>query len=142
MIKKFKKNKVLPTIKLSHIYGSCHCRVSEGNHFHFLIPYFVNLFTLRLRDLLFTSNADVLSKNISATILFHESVYHKTDAGVPFIEHLKKLGIIPGIKVDEGTVPLFGTNDETTVQGWRQTHENRLGSNNLGYHFNRLVLPF
>lgn len=73
-----------------------------------------------MRELLFTSNPEVLKENISATILFHESVYHKTSDGIPFIELLNKLGIIPGIKVDEGTVPLFGTYDETTVQGLRK----------------------
>lgn len=31
--------------------------------------------------------------------MFHETFYQKTDDGTPFVEVLKKKGIIPGIKV-------------------------------------------
>ncbi|KAK7345402.1 hypothetical protein VNO77_16006 [Canavalia gladiata] len=37
--------------------------------------------------------------------------------GVPFVEVLKKGGVLAGIKVDKGTVELAGTNGETTTQG-------------------------
>ena len=33
------------------------------------------------------------------------------------VDLLKKEGIIPGIKVDKGVQPLFGTNGETVTQG-------------------------
>lgn len=67
------------------------------------------------RQLLFsTAN---LSDNISGVILFHETVYQKDDAGVPFIDTLKKQGIIPGIKVDKGVVDLMGSENECTTQG-------------------------
>jgi fructose-bisphosphate aldolase class I len=49
--------------------------------------------------------------------LFEETLYQKTAAGVPFVEVLKKGGVLPGIKVDKGTVELPGTNGETTTQG-------------------------
>ncbi len=68
------------------------------------------------RELLFTSD-DVLSQNISGVILFHETVYQKTADGVPFIEVLKKKGIIPGIKVDTGVVDLMASEGECTTQG-------------------------
>jgi fructose-bisphosphate aldolase class 1 len=59
----------------------------------------------------------VVAENISGVILFHETLYQKADDGTPFVELLKQKGIIPGIKVDKGVVPLFGSEDESTTQG-------------------------
>lgn len=70
----------------------------------------------QFRQLLFTSGKS-MSESISGVILFHETVYQKTDDGTPFIKVLKDQGIIPGIKVDKGVVPLMGTADESTTQG-------------------------
>lgn len=67
-------------------------------------------------QLLFTSDQAV-AENISGVILFHETLYQKADDGTPFVELLQKKGIIPGIKVDKGVVPLFGSEDEGTTQG-------------------------
>jgi fructose-bisphosphate aldolase class I len=69
-----------------------------------------------LFQLLFTSDP-VVAENISGVILFHETLYQKADDGTPFVELLTKKGIIPGIKVDKGVVPLFGSEDEGTTQG-------------------------
>lgn len=68
------------------------------------------------RQLLFTCEPE-MNEYISGVILFHETVYQKDDSGTSFVEVLKKRGIIPGIKVDTGVVPLMGTNDECTTQG-------------------------
>ncbi|XP_026685838.1 fructose-bisphosphate aldolase-like [Diaphorina citri] len=68
------------------------------------------------RQLLFTSDK-VIGDNISGVILFHETLYQKADDGTPFVELLKQRGIIPGIKVDKGVVPLMGSEDECTTQG-------------------------
>jgi len=68
------------------------------------------------RELLFTAGAD-LSKYISGVILFHETLYQKSADGTPLPKLLQDLGIIPGIKVDKGVVPLMGTDGETTTQG-------------------------
>lgn len=68
-----------------------------------------------LRELLFTA-PDVLPY-LSGVILFEETLYQKTASGKPFVEVLKEGGVIPGIKVDKGTVDLAGTNGETTTQG-------------------------
>lgn len=68
------------------------------------------------RQLLFTAD-DAVSTNISGVILFHETLYQKADDGTPFVELLKKKGIIPGIKVDKGVVNLMGSEDECTTQG-------------------------
>jgi len=50
-------------------------------------------------------------------ILYHETFYQKADCGTKFVDVLKKNGIIPGIKVDKGIVPLAGTQGEGTTQG-------------------------
>ena len=70
----------------------------------------------RYRELLFTTD-DAVAKNISGVIMFHETFYQKTKDGVPFPKVLQSKGIIPGIKVDKGVVPLAGTDDECTTQG-------------------------
>ncbi|PVD33048.1 hypothetical protein C0Q70_08496 [Pomacea canaliculata] len=68
------------------------------------------------RELLFTADKS-LGDHISGVILFHETLYQKTSDGVPFVQCLKDRGIIPGIKVDKGVVPLAGTFNESTTQG-------------------------
>lgn len=68
------------------------------------------------RQLLFTSGREMASA-ISGVILFHETLYQKADDGTPFVKILTDQGIIPGIKVDKGTVNLAGTLDESTTQG-------------------------
>lgn len=69
-----------------------------------------------LRELLFTS-PNALSF-LSGVILFEETLYQKTSDGKPFVEVLQENNVIPGIKVDKGTVELAGTNGETTTQGF------------------------
>lgn len=54
---------------------------------------------------------------VSGVIMFHETFYQKNDAGVLFPKMLKDVGIIPGIKVDTGVVPLAGSDGECTTQG-------------------------
>jgi len=68
------------------------------------------------RQLLFTTGKE-LAQNVSGVILFHETVYQKCEDGTPFVKALKDCGIIPGIKVDTGTVPLAGSDNECTTQG-------------------------
>jgi fructose-bisphosphate aldolase class I len=68
------------------------------------------------RQMLFTGSKD-LSNHISGVIFFHETFYQNDDNGKPFRETLKEKGIVPGIKVDKGLVPLAGTDGETTTQG-------------------------
>merc|ERR1712183_133134 len=70
----------------------------------------------KYRQLLFTCDKE-LGNHISGGILFHETLYQKSDDGKPFVELIKQLGIIPGIKVDKGVVPLMGSEGECTTQG-------------------------
>ncbi|WP_214071179.1 class I fructose-bisphosphate aldolase [Mucilaginibacter sp. dw_454] len=58
-----------------------------------------------------------LAESISGAILFDETIYQSTDDGVLFIDVLKKAGIIPGIKVDEGTTAMPGSPDEKITNG-------------------------
>jgi len=70
----------------------------------------------KYRQLLFTAD-DSMSDSISGVILFHETLYQKADDGTPFAELIKKKGILCGIKVDSGVVPLMGSEGESTTQG-------------------------
>jgi fructose-bisphosphate aldolase class I len=70
----------------------------------------------KYRQLLFTADKSI-ANNISGVIMFHETFYQKSDDGTPFPQLLQQNGIIPGIKVDKGVVPLAGTIGEGTTQG-------------------------
>jgi fructose-bisphosphate aldolase class I len=64
------------------------------------------------RELLF--NAPGLGEYISGVILYEETIRQKTQAGEPFVELLRRQGIVPGIKVDKGTTALAGFPDKIT----------------------------
>uniref|UniRef100_A0A8V5GUQ8 Fructose-bisphosphate aldolase n=1 Tax=Melopsittacus undulatus TaxID=13146 RepID=A0A8V5GUQ8_MELUD len=68
------------------------------------------------RQLLFTADSRV-DPCIGGVILFHETLYQKSDDGRPFPQVIRAKGALVGIKVDKGVVPLAGTNGETTTQG-------------------------
>uniref|UniRef100_A0A7S3CXT5 Fructose-bisphosphate aldolase n=1 Tax=Palpitomonas bilix TaxID=652834 RepID=A0A7S3CXT5_9EUKA len=53
----------------------------------------------------------------SGVILFEETLYQKSKDGKAFVDMIKAEGVIPGIKVDKGVVPLPGTDGETVTQG-------------------------
>lgn len=67
------------------------------------------------RDLLFTTPH--LHQYLSGVILFEETLYQKTNDGTPFPNYLASQGVLPGIKVDQGLIPLALANDEETTQG-------------------------
>lgn len=67
------------------------------------------------RQLLYT--APGLGQYISGAILFDETLFQSSADGVPFVEILQKQGIVPGIKVDTGLQPIYGTDGETSTQG-------------------------
>jgi len=69
----------------------------------------------KYRQLLFTTPN--LGQHISGVILYEETVKQATDKGEKFIDLLKKQGVVPGIKLDLGVVPLAGTLGEGTTQG-------------------------
>jgi fructose-bisphosphate aldolase class I len=67
------------------------------------------------RELLYT--CPELEKYISGAILYDETVYQKTKEGKRFTELLTSRGILPGIKVDKGTIPIINSENETLTQG-------------------------
>jgi fructose-bisphosphate aldolase class I len=85
------------------------------------------------RDMLFS--APGVAQNISGVILFDETIRQKSKDGTPFPEYLKKLGIIPGIKVDQGAKPLAGFPDETVTEGLDGLRERLVEYYKLGARF-------
>jgi len=67
------------------------------------------------RELLFT--APGIEEFISGAILYDSSIKNSTKEGIPFPDVLAARGIIPGIKVDRGTQPLQGFEEEVVTQG-------------------------
>uniref|UniRef100_A0A6I8SRE0 fructose-bisphosphate aldolase n=1 Tax=Xenopus tropicalis TaxID=8364 RepID=A0A6I8SRE0_XENTR len=68
------------------------------------------------RQLLFKGD-ERMQECIGGVIFFHETMYQQGDCGTNFVKMIKDKGIVVGIKVDKGVVPLAGTNGETTTQG-------------------------
>ena len=67
------------------------------------------------RELLLTTPG--LGEHISGAILYDETIRQKTKDGVPMVEAMKKAGIIPGVKVDKGPVPLAGFPGDVVTEG-------------------------
>lgn len=68
------------------------------------------------RQLLF--RIEKIGDYLSGVILCHETFYHQTDDDeTPFPALLLQAGIMPGITVDRGLIPLGGTDHETTTDG-------------------------
>ncbi len=69
----------------------------------------------KYRELLFKTHD--LNKFISGVILFDETIRQSTSEGVPFGKFLLDLGILVGIKVDTGALPLSLTSQEKITEG-------------------------
>jgi fructose-bisphosphate aldolase class I len=70
------------------------------------------------RTLLVT--APGLGQYVSGAILFEETLYQQSSApgdGRSIVDVLVEQGVVPGIKVDKGLVPLAGSNNESWCQG-------------------------
>merc|ERR1712070_1126468 len=67
------------------------------------------------RQLLVTTPG--LGEYISGAIMFEETLYQSSSEGKPFVDCLKEQGIVPGIKVDKGLVPMANSNGESWCQG-------------------------
>ena len=67
------------------------------------------------RDLLFTTEG--VEEYISGVILYDETIRQKALDGTPFPQLLQSKGIVPGIKVDKGAVPLPHAEGETVTEG-------------------------
>jgi fructose-bisphosphate aldolase, class I len=85
------------------------------------------------RELLFTTPK--VAEYISGVILYDETIRQKTKDGTPFPQHLAKLGIVPGIKVDTGAKPLPGFPNETITEGLDGLRERLADYYTLGARF-------
>jgi len=89
--------------------GTCNKRFEEAG-----IPQTID-YRRAYREMIVTTPG--LGKCISGAILFDETIYQATKDGILFIDILKKAGIVPGIKVDEGTTDLAGFPGEKITMG-------------------------
>jgi fructose-bisphosphate aldolase class I len=67
------------------------------------------------REMLLT--APNLADHISGAILYDETIRQSTRTGVPFTRVMLDNGILPGIKVDRGALPLAGFPGELVTEG-------------------------
>ena len=67
------------------------------------------------REMLFRTAG--VAEFISGVILFDETIRQEGADGTPLVKVLSDQGIIPGIKVDKGTVPLPSAPDELVTEG-------------------------
>ena len=85
------------------------------------------------REMLFTTRgADAF---ISGAILYDETIRQKSLSGTPFAEVLRGQGIVPGIKVDTGAVPLAGSPEETVTEGLDGLRERLEDYHRMGARF-------
>ncbi|KAF3422141.1 hypothetical protein E2986_03588 [Frieseomelitta varia] len=94
------------------------------------------------RQMLFSADKSQFSKYISGVILHHETVYQKTTDNVELIELLRERDVVPGIKVDKGLVPLFGSKNENTTEGLDNLQERCIQYKRDGCHFTKWRCTF
>lgn len=87
----------------------------------------------RYRELLFTT--DGIERTIGGVILFDETLRQSTRDGIPFPTLLAERGIIPGIKVDQGTQALALYPGERVTAGLDGLRERLAEYKQLGARF-------
>jgi len=87
----------------------------------------------RYREILFT--ADGIENHIGGVILFDETLRQSTRDGIPFARLLSDRGIIPGIKVDQGTKVLALHSGDKVTEGLDGLRERLAGYRQLGAQF-------
>jgi len=85
------------------------------------------------RDLLLT--APGIEPYLSGVILFDETIRQSASDGKPFAQVLSARGIIPGIKVDSGTVPMPGFPDEVLTEGFDNLRKRLAEYQQMGARF-------
>ena len=85
------------------------------------------------RSLLLTTPG--LGEFISGVILFEETLCQKTDSGKPLPCVAADQGIVPGIKVDKGTLPLANASGDLITQGLDGLAERLIGYKEQGARF-------
>ena len=87
------------------------------------------------REMQFTTPG--LSEFISGVILFDETIRQRTTDGIPIPEALAKQGIVPGIKVDKGTIALANFAGEKVTQGLDGLRDRLIEYRDLGARFTK-----
>ena len=80
------------------------------------------------REMLF--RAEGAENYVSGVILYDETIRQKGADGMPLVDVLRGKGVIPGIKVDTGAMPLAGSPGELVTEGLdglRPRHEEYYG---------------
>lgn len=85
------------------------------------------------REMLFSTPG--LGEFISGAILFEETLGQQSATGVPLPQLLAQQGVVPGIKVDKGTVALPGFPGEKVTQGLDGLAERLAGYKKSGARF-------
>jgi len=85
------------------------------------------------RDLLFSTPG--AAEFISGVILYDETIRQRAADGTPFPKFLAARGIVPGIKVDAGTVALPGSTKEKRTNGLDGLRERLAEYRGLGARF-------
>ena len=86
------------------------------------------------REMLFTTPS--LDESISGAILFDETIRQTTD-GLSMPAALARQGIVPGIKVDKGTVALPGSPKEKITEGLDGLYDRLIEYRELGARFTK-----
>ncbi len=87
------------------------------------------------RNMLFTTGG--IEQFISGVIMFDETIRQKAVNGKSFVEVLTKKGIIPGIKVDKGTIAMPGFPGEKITAGLDGLRERLNEYRELGAKFTK-----
>jgi fructose-bisphosphate aldolase class I len=87
------------------------------------------------RQMLFTSPN--MNQYISGVILFDETIKQALDDGKPIPQYLIEQGVVPGIKVDLGTIDLSRFEGEKTTQGLDGLRERLQSYYQLGARFSK-----
>ncbi len=87
------------------------------------------------RDILLTTPG--IGDSISGVILFDETIRQTAADGRRFVDVLKEAGIVPGIKVDKGTVNMPGSDLEKMTQGLDGLRERLAEYRNRGAGFTK-----
>ena len=68
------------------------------------------------REFMFRTT-EAMQKYISGVILYDETIRQKAKDGTPLVDVIKKMGALPGIKVDQGPKPIPNFPGETLTEG-------------------------
>src|SRR5215475_13933839 len=67
------------------------------------------------REMFFTTPS--IARFIGGVILQDETIRQRSSAGTPLVDLVTRQGILAGIKVDAGTIPMAGSRGETITEG-------------------------